>query len=60
MTDIETLAQTIASNNGRPWLDCGEYERESYRDVAANMLDDDDGPNQHRGGDTDRERFCAD
>jgi hypothetical protein len=36
--EIEALARDIAADFGRDWLDCGEYERESFRDEARRDL----------------------
>lgn len=30
----DTIAREVAAELGRDWSDCGEYERESYRDEA--------------------------
>ena len=37
-TEIETAAINLAEMNGRDWIDCGEYEREAYRDEASKQM----------------------
>jgi len=36
--EIEAMAHDIAESLGRDWSDCGEYERESYRDEARREM----------------------
>ncbi len=36
--EITALAQDIAADLGRDWSDCGEYERESFRDEARRQM----------------------
>jgi len=36
--DLENLAVEQAMLCGRDWTDCGEYEREMFRDEARRML----------------------
>jgi hypothetical protein len=39
MRTVEAIARDVADELGRDWIDCGEYERESYRDEARQRLD---------------------
>jgi len=36
--EITALARDIAESIGRDWNDCGEYERESFRDEARRQM----------------------
>lgn len=36
--EIDALAPKIADETGRDWIDCGTYERESFRDEARRRL----------------------
>ena len=36
--EIEALARDIAADLGRDWLDCGTYERESFKDEARRQM----------------------
>ena len=64
--EVDAMAQDIAAALGRDWNDCGEYERERFREEARRQMcqwitptshcDEFDGypPN------SDRERFGSD
>ena len=54
--DIETQAKQIADELGRDWIDCGAYERESFRDEACRRLD---GKKQPMPKELDRKLFAA-
>lgn len=36
--EIEAMARDVAESLGREWSDCGEYERESFRDEARRQM----------------------
>ncbi len=36
--EIDAMARDIADDLGREWSDCGEYERESFRDEARRQM----------------------
>ncbi len=36
---LEAKAIEIAADCGRDWLDCGEHERETFRDAARKELE---------------------
>lgn len=35
---VDVAALELAEQNGRAWKDCGEYEREAYRDEVRRRL----------------------
>ena len=37
---LEDRAMQIASECGRDWIDCGEYERETFRDAARAEMEE--------------------
>lgn len=37
--DNDALARHIADMHGRPWSDCGAYERQAFKDAAATGTD---------------------
>ena len=44
LSDIENKAIEIATLTGRDWSDCGEYEKQSFRDAAQQTFETDQTP----------------